>query len=399
MSSTQADSVKNRTYSGANNLVGISLHAYPTTFQHESRILKETSALGTSGMFNHVWIAGLGAEGLPAIQPIDVARTLERFDLIASRLPRFLANLIKLPEWYLRVFNRFRKQNVTVVSCHSLSSLPLGLLFKIICGSKLVYETHELETQRNGWSALTVKVAAIVEQLMFRFVDHTVTVGDSIGMWYRAKYRTDKVTVVKNVPLRTNLPAKDPQYFRSSFNIESDATVFLYQGVLSQGRSIELLIELFKQMPQSKQLVLMGYGPLSNTVKEAAAAHKNIHYHPAVPPDELLTYTPAADVGLALFENTSLSYFYSAPNKLFEYLVCGVPMLVSDFPDMAEVIDRHSCGWKVPLNRTAIDELLRSISPEEIQQRKHNALTASRQVKWETEAENLLSVYRGVTSN
>ena len=69
-----------------------------------------------------------------------------------------------------------------------------------------------------------------------------------------------------------------------------------------------------------------------------------IHFLGAVNHNELLTYTASADIGLALIENISISYYYALPNKLFEYIMAGVPILSSNLPQMKKVIDDYQVG-------------------------------------------------------
>ena len=81
------------------------------------------------------------------------------------------------------------------------------------------------------------------------------------------------------------------------------------------------------------QLVFMGYGKLQGSIAEAAASSENVHFQPAVPYQEMLQYTKDADVGLVSVRPICLSYLYCLPNKLFECIQAGVPVLVNDLPD------------------------------------------------------------------
>jgi len=140
-------------------------------------------------------------------------------------------------------------------------------------------------------------------------------------------------------------------------------------------------------------LVVMGYGALEDEVKEAAAKASNIHFQPAVPPDEVLYYTSSADIGLCLIENTCLSYYYSLPNKLFEYLLSGLPVLVNDMPEQRRIVEEFKCGWVVPESQSEQEKLLLSIDSDQFEARRVGAIRAGESFNWEDEAAKLRELY------
>jgi glycosyltransferase involved in cell wall biosynthesis len=137
----------------------------------------------------------------------------------------------------------------------------------------------------------------------------------------------------------------------------------------------------------------MGYGPLEEKVRKAEQLHTNIHFMPAVAPDLVKEYTVDADVGLALIENTCLSYYLCAPNKLYEYAACGIAAVVSDFPEMSRFVDSYECGWKVKPELDAFRYLVESIDAESIKIKSFNAIPAGMKCCWENEEPELLSMY------
>src|SRR5690606_25297168 len=127
--------------------------------------------------------------------------------------------------------------------------------------------------------------------------------------------------------------------------IRSDQTIFLYQGGLSSGRGIEILIEAFSNQEGDKNgLVCMGYGPLEHSIKEKADTTATIFYHPAVMPDVLLAHTSSADDGISFVEDLCLSSRYCLPNKVFEYLLAGLPVLTSDLFEMQRLVESEKVG-------------------------------------------------------
>ncbi len=138
----------------------------------------------------------------------------------------------------------------------------------------------------------------------------------------------------------------------------------------------------------------MGNGDLEKVVKEYENNFSNVHHHQAVKPEEITAYTKSADVGICLTENTCLNHFYSLPNKLFEYILSGLPIIVSDFPDMGKIVDDHKCGWKVLVAEKAVTKIINTITQDIIYEKRVNALRAKDHFGWHLEEPILLSVYR-----
>jgi glycosyltransferase involved in cell wall biosynthesis len=116
----------------------------------------------------------------------------------------------------------------------------------------------------------------------------------------------------------------------------------------------------------------MGYGPMTQLVKEHATKYPNIHFQPAVKPNEVLSYTQSADVGLSLIENCCLSYYYSLPNNFFEYMMSEIPQVVSNFPDMSAIINAHDIGWAINVNEEELIRVIKTVSPEVILEKRQS---------------------------
>ena len=87
-------------------------------------------------------------------------------------------------------------------------------------------------------------------------------------------------------------------------------------------------------------------------------------------------------MGLCLFENVCLNHYLYLPNKVFEYMMAGLPMIVSDFPEMAALVERHDCGWKVTIDAEALLTLIKTISSKEISAKSANACGARCHFGW-----------------
>lgn len=376
------------------------LHIYPSNFKHETRILKETKSLITSDLMDKIFIAALWEKGLREHEQIDDRREVWRAPLKSQSFPTgSLWKILKFLEWYLKIFFKFKKENIEFINCHSLSTLPLGVLFKSFLKSRLVYDTHELETEVIGSKGLRRRAGKVFEKLLIPYADIIIVVSDSIAKWYKDQYNLKEVSVVRNVPYRLMDNNKSTNILKKKFRMQDDEILFIFQGSFSEHRGINMLLSAFSKVDKKKHVVFMGYGMLENSIKEYEQNYSNIHYYPAIKPEDIIMYTKSADVGISITENTCLSHFYSLPNKVFEYLMSGIPLIVSDFPEMGKIIDENNCGWKVSVNEKSVFDLIDSITIEELNEKRNSVLRCKDFFGWDKEEEKLLKAYLSFQKN
>ena len=373
------------------------LHISLTDFRYESRVLKEANSILNHNIASRVYIASLHADDLEEEKIYEDNLILNRFKLISRKLGKnIFLQALKYFEFMFRVVLFYRKKDIKMINIHTVALLPLGVFLKYIYKSKLVYDTHELETETNGLKGLRKKLLKFIEKSLIKECDIIFVVSENIADWYAKEYGIPRPVVVKNSPRLIN--RKKTNYFREKLGIKDDSVIVLYQGGLSKGRGIELLLETFKKRDDDKVvIVFMGYGQLEEDVKVTAKENNNIFFHPAVDPEIVLDYTSSADIGVALIENTCLSYYYCLPNKVFEYAMVGLPVIVSDMKEMRELVERYNMGivvedFKVESLNEAIDKILRL----DINQLKQNARKCAEENSWEKQEIKMINEYRRI---
>lgn len=374
----------------------LNVHVYPSTFEFETRILKVTGTLVERGLVDEVLVVAKAGAGLPSDARIDEHRRVVR---IGARLPgeRFWAKALRFVEWSIRVLWRLRRERVAMVNCHSLSVLPLCVAIKWWHGAMLVYEPHELETETATFTGWRRRLAKWVERKLIDRASRVIVVSDSISKHYRQDYGLAEVPVVMNVP--EPLPGVDPgrnDVLRRHFGIPDDHLVFMYQGALEEERGVLLLMQAFQRVSVDRHLVFMGFGSLTSAIKSAAENHLNLHLYPAVPPSEVIHYTRGADVGFALLDADCENHRCALPNKLFHYLHAGLPVIVSDLPEMGALVDRYACGWRVGNTVGDIAERVAAISESDRVSAAIGAVHARAELHWDNEADKLEGIYRNL---
>jgi glycosyltransferase involved in cell wall biosynthesis len=372
----------------------VNLHIYGSPITHESRILKETETIARLGLVDHIYIIGLWEQGLPMEEVVDEQRTILRIKPFSRWLGEgTIPKSLKLGEWTTRIALRFLIQRVAMVNIHYLAGLPLGTYFKLFKRAKLIYDTHELETERHGWGQGRKRMARVVEHLLFQFVDETIVSSPPYADWYERAYGRPAYTVL-NAPGYASIA--NTNVFRKRFGIPDSSIIFLYQGALGTGRRIEEILEAFRRCEDpAKVAVFMGYGPLEDMVKAAAAKHSNIFFHPAVKPSDVLEHTASADIGFCIIENTCLSYEFTSPNKMFEYAMAGLPVVVANFGEMKRLIEAHKIGYVLQdSTASGIAELIKRVNKADLPAFQENLAAFKKVYNWENQEKVLAQVYQ-----
>lgn len=372
------------------------LHLSHTYVNVDARILKEMHALQVSGL--PIDLQGLGvimneggADSLLANDlQLDAIRLWSRG---MTWLPRVIRHFLTFPEYTFKIAFSALRYKPHIVHCHDILALPVGALLKLVYGTKIIYDAHELESNMNSMSRLTGWMVYCVERCLWRYVDQFVTVSPSIAKWYQAQLSEKPTTLVYNSPLLNEQEqdsAFGPNYLRNKFKIPDDAKIFIYVGYFGQGRGIEQLIDMFKQIPEA-HLVFLGHGWMQEHIVKVIKDQWNIHFHPSVPHEQVVSVVRSANVGFCMIGNVSLSDYYCLPNKLFEYIFAGVSVIASDFPDIRQVVDQYQLGVCSEQDPASIKAAVESIVHGDVQTQVDT--TKLWDLSWKAQAGRLIALY------
>ncbi len=362
----------------------INLHIYLSNFTSETRIFKETTSISKFKLADKIIMIGVMTDNLPEFQKLDEVREIHRIRLFMSRFKKNkLIDVLKFIEFSIRVVLKYKKLKPTFVNLHSFAVLPLSFFFKNK-QNKVIYDTHELETEKARLGPRLKVISKKIERYLIRYVDTIVVVSDSIGDWYRNAYQKP-VFLIRNIPNSSSTITQRDPILRDFFKISETDILFIYQGLISHERGIDIILEAFKGLPSNKHIVFMGFGESVDIVKEASESYKNIHFHEAVIYKDISRYTSGADVGLSLILNSCLNHYYCLPNKLFEYILAGIPVIVSDFPDMKNIVGPNNLGWISNPDVNALVELINGITIEDVNRKQETVIQNRSRFSWEKE--------------
>lgn len=370
------------------------LHLTHTDINSDSRILKEMEALSNAGYE----VSGIGINGKSNVHrgEIKFIATINSLSLMSKKIrkPRILRHILMLFELLFKIIPLVNKIRPDFIHCHDTTVLPIAAICKIFTNAGLIYDAHELESNRNGMSALEGKFTFFAEKFIWKLIDGLIVVSPSIQLWYKDNIGDKISTIVFNSPLVSAdiNECERSNYFREKFKIPPNEKIFLYIGIVGPGRGIELLLDAFASSELNSHVVFLGYGEYEELIKSYSLKNINIHYHCPVPHAQVVSIAKSADYGLCLIENISLSDYYCLPNKLFEYCFSGIPVLASNFPDIARVVDKHKLGIVCDISINSIIENIKTI---EILSPKFEFIDIDI-LSWESQANHLLSFYKEI---
>lgn len=296
---------------------------------------------------------------------------------------------------------RIALHRADVVHAHDVNTLPTAWLAATLSGAKIIYDAHEISTSREGYSSFRGLVA-YVERLLMPRMQGTITTSDARAKFFARAYGIERPLVLQNRPRFTSPASR--QRIREELGLSEAWPIVLYQGGLQQGRGLERLVRAAAVVEQA-YFVFIGGGRLAHSLlqlSQTLSLSERVHFIPTVSLADLPAYTASADIGVQPIENTCLNHFTTDSNKLFEYLIAGLPVVASDLPEIRRIVREHDTGLLVPPGdeQALAQTLKRLVADAGLRNRlSANSLSAAKQLNWEQQESLLVSLYQRVLGN
>ena len=292
-------------------------------------------------------------------------------------------------------FLLFHKYDLYV--SNDLDTLLPNYLVSRLKRKPLVYDSHEYFTGVPELEGRTfVKwVWKTIERMIFPHLKYVMTVSDSIALLYEKEYGIRPLTVRNCSP-----SSKDIKGFsRENFGIRSgDLLLILQGGGINIDRGGEELIEAIKVI-EGVILIIAGRGDVMHNLKQKVFSlniTEKVKFFDMMPWNELMRYTKTADAGLCIDKDTNLNYRFSLPNKLFDYISAGIPVIAGNLQEITAVIKKYDLGLIIPeISPEEISDAIKRLkkNPDLLNRLKKNAINAFVDLSWEKESEKVREFY------
>ena len=292
-------------------------------------------------------------------------------------------------------FMLFRKADLLV--SNDLDTLLPNFLVNKLKSIPLVYDSHEYFTEVpelvNRKSIQ--KIWKSIEKWIFPKLESVITVNDSIATLFEKEYGIRPV-VVRNIsmtPMVKNLKT------RQELGLPVDKFILILQGSgINIQRGAEELVEAMQYVSDAV-LLIVGGGDVLGKLKEMVIAfqlEEKIFFKPKQPYEQLFNLTYIADLGLTLDKDSNINYRYSLPNKLFDYIHAGIPVLATPLTEIKKIIEEFDIGDFIPDHQPIniadkINEII--ADQDQLEGWKNNTIFAASQLNWEQEEQVLKGVF------
>ncbi|XOB65739.1 methyltransferase domain-containing protein [Deferribacteres bacterium DY0037] len=294
-------------------------------------------------------------------------------------------------------------QQADYVMCCDLPVLPCAVHVAKHMGVPLIYDAHELYPEQVCFTDEQRSLYKGIEQYYIGLPDLIMTVNDSIAIEMGEKYGVEKPNVILNaIDAPDNFDVdKKYDYFREKLPIRSDQKIVLFQGGYSPNRNLELFVKSAQHIKDSRVvLVLMGFGDfgaeLEKIAKEDRTINERVFFFPAVKQSVLLEYSASADVGIIPYPHVDLNSYYCTPNKLFEFIQAGLPIITNDSPELNRFVKGNNIGYSGIISS---EEDIASLIDEYFEQNinyKDNIKEVRSRISWQKEEEKFINIVRNI---
>jgi len=316
----------------------------------------------------------------------------KRMFLLFEKGPLFYA------EYNFRLFFYLLFNRADVLVANDLDTLLANYLASKMKSAKLVHDSHEYftgvpELQGRNFAKKTWKK---IERWIFPKLKYIYTVNDSIAHLYNDEYGVE-VKVVRNFPLMIENEAKTLKS-KKDLQLPEDKKIILYQGSVNIDRGLIEAVEAMQYIYDAV-LLIIGDGDIIEDVKSLSQKlnlSDKVVFKKRVPFEELINYTAIADIGISLDKDTNINYRFSLPNKIFDFIHAGVPVLASNLVEIKKIYSKYEIGDMIdnhnPIHiAQKINFMLKDADKRKLW--KENCLLASKEFCWENEAKVLSEVY------
>lgn len=296
------------------------------------------------------------------------------------------------------VLRKALEQPFDVVHVHDFPMLKSGLAAARRAGVPIVYDAHELYHAQAVLPEKTQRAYRSTERRLIKKVNAAITVNPFIAAEMAKDYHVPAPHVLLNA-----MPLKHAEGagLRERLGLDAAKRIVMYQGWMSAERGIDRLVRAAAKFPKDVCLVLVGYGAaeedLQRISREQGTDDGRVIFYGRVEPEELAPLTASADLGVIPYTPVDLNHYYCSPNKLFEFVMGGLPFIANDLPYLRSVCETYGVGEVTDLqSEDAIaQEVQRIFADPSKYQRMRDATVKAREIlNWDVEGAKLLEIYR-----
>lgn len=352
------------------------------------RIEKEAKRLSKAGY--DVTILGWGRYGKNSLK--EESRSGYSIRRFQFKAPWGVRVIFYLPFWWIFEFIWLLRNKWDIVHAADLDTLIPALIAARIKNKPILYDIFDFYADQVPLPRLFKNLVKNLDRCLMNFVDVVIIVDPS---------RRKQVGGEHDVPTMViyNSPSDDLRVDIPTVKNKNNIFRIFYAGVLTPDRDFRSLVDASVNL-DDVTIEIAGYGYYEEEIKELSIKCSRLAYLGSIKYDTVIKKTCGADLLFALYDPNVPNNRYASPNKLFEAMMCGKPILVSDNTAMAEIVRKEECGLVVPYGDVEVIThaiVMLKNDPVLCKHLGENGRKAyETKYSWEIMGERLLDVYRGL---
>ena len=316
----------------------------------------------------------------------------KRMKLLFEKGPLFYA------EYNIRLFFFLLFHKANLLLSNDLDTALPNFFISKQKGIKMIYDSHGYftETPELVGRPRVQRVWKRIEGFVVPRLKEMITVCDSIADLFHEKYGVD-CHVVRNIPPRAALPPKGD---KRALNLPEDKHLLILQGSgINIQRGAEELVESMQYLDDCF-LIIIGGGDVLPVLKQMVVdlhVENRVRFLPRMPYAEMMAYTQLAELGFVLDKDTNLNYRFCLPNKLFDFIQAGVPIVASNLVEVGKIIRKYDIGLFIPDHdpKSIAATIRKGLDDAETRVRWQKGLAqAAEELCWENEQQTLMEIYK-----
>ncbi len=363
-------------------------HITINSIDHERRIINQAYTAVSANY--RVSIIAFGRKG----ESKSESRPYAHLKRIIS--PFINGGPLKFIHFNLKMFVLLWQEPPDIVHAHDLWVLPGAAMAAHLKNKKLIYDAHVYYAGLEIFNRHPVRkmLWLMLERKLVQYADVLLTVSDPLAEKYRVRYPgIPDCRVIRNLPVREIPDRTRAKPFPRPFE-----HMLVYHGHLKPGRGLTNLIRAMGYLDDTG-LVIFGGGELFAELRqlvEKLDLSSKVIFRSYIDLESLISTSAQADIGITLFERTSINYSYALPNKFFEYIMAGLPVLASDIETFTFYMNTYDIGKTVdPADPGQIADAIREMTTDHIilDRWRKNARKAAETLNWDHESAEMINIY------
>lgn len=289
-----------------------------------------------------------------------------------------------------------------IIHVHDLPLLWLGYELSKQWKSHLIYDAHEIYYAQSSLPKRARRILCAQEKHLVPKLNFFSTVNEFCAKHFEQVHGVKPVVFYNSVPQAIISADREDsrRALRKLADIPFEHKVVLYQGWISPERNLRSLVCSCEFIPDDTHIVVIGYGDYRQQLEQELQGktwENRVHFLGKIEPSKLITLTAGADLGIIPYQPIDLNHQFCSPNKFFEFVQSGVPVLSEELPFFQMMREKFGCVHTGKLNTAAsLGQEIKSLlsNAEYLSSLQRNCINAAAQLCWEVEGARLIELYK-----